>query len=242
MSGSLTHVLFEGPSGYALFTVDMQEEIGAKTKAMQDTINDINIFNRMVKLASFVPFTSAAQALENANDVSEGILNPHLKSMLNMIVPGSGKGNKKQSEVVLAVSERGLAGSIQGEMGIACDTSERSLELVRGIRLHQEKLLASGGMQKGDVSIAQLGLGHSYSRGKVKVGYVSAQGRNVDTTVQRQPIRQHDHPSHLPFRPARQGSQHLFHAMSRMVRMAFSRALQARSRRTPVRSARRLDR
>lgn len=169
MSGSLTHVLFEGPSGYALFTVNMQEEIGAKSKQMQDTVNDINIFNRMVQLASFVPFTSAAQALENANDVSEGILNPHLKSLLNMIVPGSGKGNKKQSEVVLAVSERGLAGSIQGEMGIMCDTSERSLELVRGVRLHQEKLLASGGMQKGDVAVAQLGLGHSYSRGKVKV-------------------------------------------------------------------------
>ena len=59
MSGSLTHVLFEGPSGYALFTVNMQEEIGAKTKQMQDTVNDLNIFNRMVQLASFLPFTSA---------------------------------------------------------------------------------------------------------------------------------------------------------------------------------------
>jgi nucleolar protein 56 len=182
MSGSLTHVLFEGPSGYALFTVNMQEEIGAKTKAMQDTVNDLNIFNRMVQLASFLPFTSAAQALENANDVSEGILNPHLKSLLNMIVPGSGKGNKKQSEVVLAVSERGLGGSIQGEMGIICDTSERSLELIRGIRLHQEKLLASGGMQKGDVAVAQLGLGHSYSRGKVKVSFGTTTRANDSST------------------------------------------------------------
>jgi nucleolar protein 56 len=169
MSGSLTHVLFEGPSGYALFTVNMQEEVAAKSKQLQSSISDINIFNRMVELASFMPFTSAAQALENANDVSEGILNPHLKNLLNLIVPGSGKGNKKQSAVLLGVSERGLGGAIQGEMGIPCDTGERALEFIRGIRLHQEKLLVKGGMQKGDVAVAQLGLGHSYSRGKVKV-------------------------------------------------------------------------
>lgn len=171
MSGSLTHVLFEGASGYALFTVQMQEEIAAKSKQLQESIADLSIFSKMVILASFLPFTSAAQALENANDVSEGILNPHLKSLLNLIVPNTaGKTNKKQSGVLLAVSERGLAGAIQGETGIPCDTSERALELIRGVRLHQEKILVKGGMQKGDVAIAQLGLGHSYSRGKVKVG------------------------------------------------------------------------
>lgn len=170
MSGSLTHVLFEGASGYALFTVTMQEEIAARSKALQDAVNDYNIFNRMVQLASFMPFTSAAQALENANDVSEGVLNAHLRSLLNLIVPNAGaKSNKKQSGVLLGVSERGLGGAIQGEMGIPCDTGERALELIRGVRLHQEKFLSKEGMQKGDVAIAQLGLGHSYSRGKVKV-------------------------------------------------------------------------
>lgn len=170
MSGSLTHILFEGSSGYALFTVQMQEEIAAKSKHLQDAINDYNIFNRMIQLASFLPFTSAAQALENANDVSEGVLNAHLRGLLNLIVPNAGgKSNKKEAGVVLGVSERGLAGAIQGELGIACDTGERALELIRGVRLHQEKMLVKGGMQKGDVQIAQLGLGHSYSRGKVKV-------------------------------------------------------------------------
>ena len=33
MSGSLTHVLFEGATGYALFTVSLQEEIAGKRKA-----------------------------------------------------------------------------------------------------------------------------------------------------------------------------------------------------------------
>ena len=174
MSGSLTHVLFEGASGYALFTVQMQEEIAAKSKQLQEALADVSTFSQMVTLASFLPFTSAAQALENANDVSEGVLNPHLRSLLNLIVPNAaGKTNKKQSDVLLGVAERGLAGAIQGEMKIPCDTGERSLELIRGIRLHQEKVLIKGGMQKGDVAIAQLGLGHSYSRGKVKVSNVS---------------------------------------------------------------------
>jgi nucleolar protein 56 len=169
MSGSLTHILFESASGYSLFQIDLQEEIAAKSKSLQDAISSYPTFSRMLTLASFLPFTSAAQALENANDVSEGVLNPHLKNLLNLIVPSSGKGNKKSSNVLLGVSERGLAGAIQGETGILCDTGERALELVRGVRLHQEKFLEKGGMMKGDVAIAQLGLGHSYSRGKVKV-------------------------------------------------------------------------
>ncbi|CAK9780757.1 putative small nuclear ribonucleo protein [Cutaneotrichosporon oleaginosum] len=169
MSGSLTHVLLEGASGYAIFNVKLQEEIAARSKQLQDSINDWNTFNRMVELASFFPFTSAAQALENANDVSEGVLNPHLKSLLAMVVPTAGtKGNKTQAGVLLGVSERGLAGAIQGETGILCDTSERALELIRGVRLHQDKFLSKEGLEKGDITQAQLGLGHSYSRGKVK--------------------------------------------------------------------------
>lgn len=51
-------------------------------------------------------------------------------------------------------------------MGVQCDTGERTLELLRGIRLHASSLLK--GMSEGDLSKAQLGLGHSYSRSKVK--------------------------------------------------------------------------
>lgn len=203
MSGSLTHVLYEGASGYALFTVSMQEEIAARSKALQDVINDYNKFGRMVTLASFMPFTSAAQALENANDVSEGVLNDHLRNLLNMVIPSQGsKGNKKQSAVLLGVSERGLAGAIQGETGIPCDTGERALELIRGIRLHQEKFLEKEGLQKGDVKVAQLGLGHSYSRGKVKVCIDDCNQvvfLRLTFLVQRQPFGQHDHPGYCAF-------------------------------------------
>lgn len=68
----VSHVLFESASGYALFTVKQQEEIGAKTKEVQDSIQELHKFGKMVELKSFMPFKSAAHALENINDVSEG--------------------------------------------------------------------------------------------------------------------------------------------------------------------------
>ncbi|KAH7097605.1 Nop-domain-containing protein [Auriculariales sp. MPI-PUGE-AT-0066] len=158
-----THILFEAASGYALFEVKQHEEIGAKTKSVQDALGDLHKFGKIVQLVSFSPFKSAAHALENANDVSEGVLNEHLKSLLELNL---GKAGKKGASPKLGVSESSLATSIKAALSIDCDTSERSLELIRGVRLHAGKLLK--GLEEGDVMKAQLGLGHSYSRAKVK--------------------------------------------------------------------------
>lgn len=92
-----------------------------------------------------------------------GILNDHLKALLELNLP---KPSKKSASVKLAVSESGLASSIKAELGVDCDTSERSMELIRGVRLHAPKLLT--GLQSDDLDKAQLGLGHSFSRAKVK--------------------------------------------------------------------------
>lgn len=71
---TVTHVLFESASGYAIFEAKLSEDIGAKSRTVQDSFNDLAKFGKMVSLMSFAPFKSAAQALENANDVSEGVL------------------------------------------------------------------------------------------------------------------------------------------------------------------------
>jgi nucleolar protein 56 len=68
----VNYVLFETASGYALFERLQSEEIGAKLAQVQDTVTDLAKFGQMIKLKSFSPFKSAADALENANDVSEG--------------------------------------------------------------------------------------------------------------------------------------------------------------------------
>jgi nucleolar protein 56 len=97
-----------------------------------------------------------------------GILNDYLKSMLELNLSSSSKSkSKKSSSIVLGVSDKNLASSISSALSISCDTSSRSLELIRGVRLHAEKLLG-GAFHTGDMEKAQLGLGHSYSRSKVK--------------------------------------------------------------------------
>jgi nucleolar protein 56 len=59
-----------------------------------------------------------------------------------------------------------LATAIQENLGVPCRSDETIREITRGIRAHFIKFvkpLAGGGLEQ-----AQLGLGHSYSRGKVK--------------------------------------------------------------------------
>ena len=137
----------------------------------------------MVKLLSFAPFQSvlaassamasadqcfrgAAQALENANEVSEGIASEYLRSLLEVNLP---KGGKKK-KILLGVSDKNLAGSIKSAFpSVECetgDTSEIVQDMLRGIRQHAPKLLKQ--LQEGDVERAQLGLGHAYSRARVK--------------------------------------------------------------------------
>ena len=70
----ITHVLFESASGYAVFEAKLAENIALKSAAMQSSVQDLSKFGKIVGLMSFMPFKSAAQALENINDVSEGAL------------------------------------------------------------------------------------------------------------------------------------------------------------------------
>ena len=76
------------------------------------------------------------------------------------------KGGKKK-RVVLGIADKNLAGSIKAAVpGVDCETNEVVQDLLRGLRLHGSKLL--GALQPGDMGRAQLGLGHAYSRAKVK--------------------------------------------------------------------------
>ncbi len=166
---NIDYLLHESSVGYAIFAVRLQSDtVGARLKEVQDAHTDLARFGKMVQLVSFAPFQGAAQALENANDVSEGIMSEYLQTVLESNLPKGGK--KEKSKVVLGVGDRGLAGSVKGAFtGVECetpDTSELCADLLRGLRLHAEKLMKS--LQTGDISRAQLGLGHAYSRAKVK--------------------------------------------------------------------------
>lgn len=90
-------------------------------------------------------------------------MNDFLKDFLISNLPKPSKKNN----TVLGVADKNLAGSIKSELGYDCDYGELVLELLRGIRLHSNKMLGEL-IKDNELEKGQLGLGHSYSRAKVK--------------------------------------------------------------------------
>ncbi|KAM8939634.1 nucleolar protein 56 [Pelodytes ibericus] len=156
----LLHVLFEHAAGYALFAVKEVEEIGMLLPEVEESLLNIGKFNTIVKLAAFFPFKSAQSALENVNAISEGVLHEDLKLLLETHMPA------KKKKALLGVGDAKIGAAIQEELKITCQTGGVVAEILRGIRLHFHLLVK--GLTAQSASKAQLGLGHSYSRAKVK--------------------------------------------------------------------------
>ncbi|XP_050313623.1 nucleolar protein 56 [Anthonomus grandis grandis] len=152
-------VLFEHAAGYGLFKVQKFEEIGMILPQLQASINDLPKFNSIVKLVSFSPFKTAVAALENINAISEGILPEDLHQFLDLTVP-------KSKKVTLGVSDPKLSAAITEALNIQCSHIDVVPEIIRGIRNHFHNLVK--GFTLKSSGIAQLGLGHSYSRAKIK--------------------------------------------------------------------------
>jgi nucleolar protein 56 len=98
------------------------------------------------------------------NDISEGVLNDLLKDFLQTNFPTAVKG--KKTSYILGVIEDKLGSAIQEGLGIQCQKSAMIQELLRGIRVHFETFIKE--LKEGDLEKAQRGLGHGYSRAKVK--------------------------------------------------------------------------
>ncbi|RVX72464.1 Nucleolar protein 56 [Exophiala mesophila] len=161
------YLLFESGLGFALFkSVHQADTVALRLREVQQGVADLSKFGKMVSLVSFLPFENGKQALQELHDVSEGIASDFLKSFLELNLPKAGK----KSKVTLGVSDKILASSIKSAFpNLECetgDTSEVVQDMLRGIRLHSEKLLKQ--LREGDTNTAQLGLGHAYSRAKVK--------------------------------------------------------------------------
>jgi len=153
-----SYVLFEHAAGYALFKNIAMEDIGSQLDQVQAAVLDLAKFGKVVKLESFVPFKSGANALENINSISEGEVHEDLKTFLQTMLPkNAGK---------LGVSDSRIGASIGEEMDIECEFGGVTAEIVRGIRFHFAKFVDNLSAKNCDK--AQLGLGHSYSRCKVK--------------------------------------------------------------------------
>ena len=72
------YALYEHSTGYALLNIKNVEEIGALLPMVQESAADYGKFAGNVEIASFAPFTSGVDALENMNAISEGSVHDDL--------------------------------------------------------------------------------------------------------------------------------------------------------------------
>lgn len=156
------YVLYEHASGYALFKVKEFEDVGMLIPQVEESHADVSRFQSIVSLAGFSPFKTAVAALENVNAVSEGIVSEDLTVFLDSTLP---KASKKQ-KLTLGVADAKLGAAIAEALSIQCSHIGAVPEVLRGIRMHFPHLVK--GFTPKSAAIAQLGLGHSYSRAKVK--------------------------------------------------------------------------
>ncbi|KAL6593838.1 hypothetical protein ACP70R_048739 [Stipagrostis hirtigluma subsp. patula] len=158
------YLLFESASGYGLFHAYGVDEIGQSVDAVRSSVLDLDRFGKAVKLTAFTPFSSAVDALNQCNAISEGIMTDELRSFLELNLPKPKEG--KKAKYSLGVVEPKVGSHISEVTGIPCQSNEFVQELLRGVRLHFDRFINE--LKKSDLEKAQLGLGHSYSRAKVK--------------------------------------------------------------------------
>lgn len=157
---SSLYVLYEHAAGYAVFKVEEFEEVSMLLPQIEASVTDLAKFKSIVKIAGFSPFKTAIAALENVNAISEGIVPQDLALFLDDTIP------KKTKKTTLGVSDSKLGAAIAEALGIQCTHIGAIPEILRGIRFHFPKLVK--GFTSQSAAVAQLGLGHSYSRAKVK--------------------------------------------------------------------------
>ncbi|GFU45283.1 nucleolar protein 56 [Nephila pilipes] len=164
------YILFEHAAGYSLFKCDGSEDILSQVK---QKISKVKRFKEICHFVAFQPFKTGRVALENMNCISEGILHSHLEEFLVNAFP------KKKKQNILGIVEPKLAAAISEKLGINCTAVPEILELHRGIRKYFSELIE--GFNDADAADkAQLGLGHSYSRARVKFNV----GRNDNMIIQ----------------------------------------------------------
>ncbi|KEG06199.1 putative nucleolar protein [Trypanosoma grayi] len=161
----MLYILYEAPTGYALYKVLTTEEVGAGDVALQKDLQTFATFSPWVKLMSFAPFQSPENALEDAVCISESLVSPFLHNFLTSVL--AKKAAKRDgANWELGVCDPKLGSAIHDELKLPVVCNENVAELSRCLRTHAEKLLPEH--KDGDVARAQCGLGHAFSRNKVK--------------------------------------------------------------------------
>ena len=138
---SQLYILYESASGYCLFSKEEFDEAGGQLHKIQKSINELDRFAKMVKLAAYQPFTTAEEALENIMAIRDNKVTKTLKNFLTTHLPST-KSAKKQ-KFLLGVTDPKLGPEIFDNTGISASYNESIMELLRGIRTHFVKIMKS---------------------------------------------------------------------------------------------------
>ncbi|CAL4141894.1 unnamed protein product [Meganyctiphanes norvegica] len=156
------YVLFEHASGFSLFRVKEFEEVGAFLPQVEEASSVAAKFQQVVQLVGFKPFTNAVNSLQNMNAVTEGILTDDLQAFLETNLPKT----TKKGQIQLGVADPKLGAAINEALDMSITHIGVVPEILRGIRTHICQFIK--GLSPATLKQTELGLGHSYSRGKVK--------------------------------------------------------------------------
>jgi nucleolar protein 56 len=159
------YVLYESSVGYGLFQVQGVDQVEINSPKFQQSITKFEKFSSVCSLKAFYNFATPEIALENQNDIAEGILNHHLQEFLEQ--------NLGSSDSV-AVADTALYNSMEKAVNFKVQKDNFFQEITRAIRNHFPKFIKAYlhdsivDVDEGYVFKSQRGLAHSYSRAKVK--------------------------------------------------------------------------
>jgi nucleolar protein 56 len=148
------YLLFESAAGYALFERKEWDEVAA----VENDIEDVKSFSKVVKLLAFHPFATAEEALAEINAIAEGSSSETLLEFLALHLP------KKKKHFKLGVQDVKLGESL-ASASYGVTLAHSSKELLRGCRMHLTAVLKQ--TSEKDMDAARCGLAHSYSRSKI---------------------------------------------------------------------------
>ena len=134
-------ILYETASGYCLFEKEEYDETGGNLSQVQKAIANLERFAKLVTLVAYQSFTTAEEALENITTLAAAKVPNTLKNFLTTHLPST-KTSKKQ-KFALGISDPKLGTEIFSETGITASYNETTTELMRGIRMHFNKIIKS---------------------------------------------------------------------------------------------------
>lgn len=153
------YLLFESAAGFALFLKKEAEEVAENNEEVQAAICDVRSFGKMVTLVAWAPFQNAEEALAQIDAIAIGSASELLMHFLELNLP------KKSKNYQLGVIDPELGKELSERFSITHGNHVR--ELLRGCRLHFSRIVKD--LAEMDLAKARLGLGHSYSRNRMRL-------------------------------------------------------------------------